>query len=82
MGLRRIVMSLKVKLWFINLGEIFSSGPRFEPGSSPGDQGSNPGPDENFSHKLTTQDLSKGYSEELNFHHNLPICVINMKTPN
>ena len=32
------------------------------------DPGSNPGPGENFFLKLTTQDLSEGYSEKLNFH--------------
>ena len=35
-----------------------------------GEPGSIPGPGENFSLKLTTQDLPDGYSEKLNFHQN------------
>ena len=52
------------------------------PAHRAGDLGSNPGPGENFSLKLTTQDLPDGYSEKLNFHQNLPIRVVNIKTPN
>ena len=33
------------------------------PAHRAGDPGSNPGPGENFSLKLTTQDLPEGYSE-------------------
>jgi hypothetical protein len=33
------------------------------PAHKAGDSGSNPGPGENFSLKLTTQDLLEGYSE-------------------
>ena len=35
--------------------------------------GSNPGPGENFSLKLTIQDVTEGCSEKLNFHQKLPI---------
>ena len=38
------------------------------PARKAGDPGSNPGPGENCSLKLTTQDLPEGYSEKLNFH--------------
>ena len=38
------------------------------PARKTGDTGSNPGPSKNFSLKLTTQGLSGGYSEKLNFH--------------
>ena len=38
------------------------------PAGKSGNPGSNPGPRENFSLKLTTQDIPEGYSENLNFH--------------
>ena len=47
-----------------------------------GDPGSNSSPGGNFSLKLTTQDLPGGYYEKLNLHQNLPLCVVNVKTPN
>ena len=35
------------------------------------DPASNPGPGENFSLKLTPEDLSEGYSEKLNLYHHI-----------
>ena len=55
----------------VNLREKLSPGPGFEPGHPDlrsGNSVSNPGSGENFSLKLTTQDLPEGYSEKLNFH--------------
>ena len=45
------------------------------------DPGTNPGSGEILFLKLTTQDLPEGY-RKLNFHQNLPICVVNIKNPN
>jgi hypothetical protein len=33
-------------------------------------------------YKLTTQDLPDGYSKTQIFIYNLPLCVVNIKTPN
>ena len=53
-------------MYINSLREKFSPEPGFEPGSPPcraGNPGSNPGPGENFSLKLTTRDLPDAYSE-------------------
>ena len=63
------------------LREKFSPGPGFEPGSP----ALHAGTLTNWATqttKLTKWDLPEGYAEKLNFHQNLPICVVNIKSPN
>ena len=55
----------------VNLREKCSSGPR--------DPGTNPGPGEDLSLKLTTQDLPDGLSQNLIFCEYVNICVCYVK---